>query len=300
MAKMTYNERRLKIFQYGSAAIAKYTNGDSSLYYCPICGVGYPESSIIAGKDLTLEHVPPKSVGGKPILLTCRQCNLSAGDKIDVCTASNRKFEEFGRVVCGQENGTIPFVTLSVAEFSIATSICTERSFDIVPLPNANPPATIEKYKAYLGNLAANNVNGFEFKLSMTQKYDHRFYKLSHLKSAFLLMFAWLGYRYAFDPRLEVVRRQIQEPENDILGTRFWIEGNESMPLNKVMFLRNPLPMFLVSFDGFSILLPSLNHTGDIYGTLPSLWEKGRRVTLEAQLLLSSWPNRLQMKLDYS
>jgi len=293
MSKMTNKERRLKIFQYGSAAIAKYTNGDYSLYYCPICGVGYPESSAIAGADLTLEDVPPKSVGGKPILLTCRQCNSSAGHKIDVCTASKRKFEEFGRVVCGHENGTIPFVTLSMADFSIATSICTERSFDVMPLPNANPPATIEKYKEYLGNLAANNVNGFEFKLSMTQKYDHRFYKLSQLKSAFLLMFAWLGYRFAFDPRLEVVRRQIQEPENNILGTRFWIEGNESMPLNKVMFLRNPLPMFLVSFDGFSILLPTLNPTDDIYSTLPSLWGKGQRVTLEAQVLLSSWPDRL-------
>ena len=244
MAKMTKSERRLGIFRYGSVAIAKYTNGDSSLYYCPICGIGYPESSAITGADLTLEDVPPRSVGGKPILLTCRQCNSTAGHKIDVCTASKKKFEEFGRVVCDQEKGTISVVTLSMADFSIATSICTERSFDVIPLPNANPPATIEKYKEYLGNFAANNVNGFEFKLSMTQKYDHRFYKLSQLKSAFLLMFAWLGYRYAFDPRLEAVRRQIQEPENDILGTRFWIEGTESTPLKKVMFMRNPFPAF--------------------------------------------------------
>lgn len=300
MAKMTNKERRLKIFRYGSTAIAKHTNGDSSLYYCPICGVGYPESSAIAGTDLTLEDVPPKSVGGKPILLTCRRCNSSAGHKIDVCAASKRKFEEFGRVVCGQENGTIPFVTLTMGDFSIATSICTQRSFDVMPLPNANPPATIEKYKAYLGNLTANNVNGFEFKLSMTQKYDHSGYKLSQLKSAFLLMFAWLGYRYAFDPRLEVVRRQIQEPEHDILSTRFWIEGNETMPLNKVMFLHNPLPMFLVSFEGFSIILPSLNSTNDIYATLPSFWEKGQLITLKAQVSLNGWPDRLQMELDYS
>jgi hypothetical protein len=69
-----------------------------------------------------------------------------------------------------------------MADFSIAASICTERSFDVMPLPKANPPATIEKYSEYLGNLAASNVTGFEFNLSMTQKYDHRFYKLSQLK----------------------------------------------------------------------------------------------------------------------
>ena len=300
MAKMLNKERRLQIFRYGSTAIAKYTNGDFSLYYCPICGVGYPEPSAITGEDLTLEDVPPKSIGGKPILLTCRRCNSSSGHAIDVCTASKRKFEKFGRVVCGQEKGRIPFVTLSMTDFSIAASICAEDSFDVRPLPNANAPATIEKYKDHLINLAGNNRSGFEFKLSMSQKYNHRFFKLSQLKSAFLLIFAWLGYRYAFDPRLEIVRRQIQEPKNDILGARFWIEGNESMPLNKVMFLRNPLPAFLVSFDGFSIVLPSLKSTDDIYSTLPRYWEKGQRITLEAQVLLDSWPDRLQMQLDYS
>lgn len=299
MAKMSKKERRLKIFRYGSTAISKYTSGDSSLYYCPICGVGYPESTAITGEDLTLEDVPPKSIGGKPLLLTCRRCNSSAGHTIDVCTANKRKFEEFGRVVCGQEKGTIPSVKLSIADFNIRASICTEHSFDVRPFPNANAPATIERYKEYLKNLAGNNSNGFEFKLSISQKYNHRLFKLSQLKSAFLLIFVWLGYRYAFDPRLEVVRRQIQEPENDILGTRFWIEGNESMPSNKVMLLRKPLSVFLVSFDGFSIVLPSLKSTEDIYNALPRYWKKGQRITFEAQVLLDSWPDRLQMKLDY-
>ena len=300
MTKIGNKEKRLKIFRYGSAGIAKYTGGDSSLYYCPICGAGYPESSAITGIDLTLEDVPPKSVGGKPILLTCRKCNSSAGHKIDVCTASKRKFEKFERVLCGHEKTTITSVTLSMANVDIVTSICTERGFDVMPVPNANSPTAMENYKEHLRNLAANNAKGFEFKLSMTQKYDHRFYKLSQLKSAFLLMFSWLGYRYAFDSCLELVRRQIREPEKDILGTRFWIEGNESTPSKKVMFLRNPLPAFLVSFDRFAIVLPSLESPADIYNTLPSYWKKGQRVNIEAQVLLDTWPDRLQMKLDYS
>ncbi|MCX5804992.1 MAG: hypothetical protein NT010_02825 [Proteobacteria bacterium] len=299
MTRTSNKDKRLKIFQYGATAIAKYTKGDSSHYYCPICGVGYPESSAIAGTDLTLEDVPPKSIGGKPILLTCRQCNSSAGHKIDVCTASKREFDKFERIVCGQENGTIPVAKLSLASFNIAASISRGHSFDVMPLPNANSPTTIEKYKEHLENLAASNANGFEFELSMTQKYDHRLYKLSQLKSSFLLIFAWLGYGYAFAPNLEGVRRQIQEPENDIIGTRFWIEGNESMPLNKVMFLRNPVHALLVSFNGFSIVLPSLNFTDDIYSTLPRYWKKGQRIDLEAQVLLDRWPDRLQMKLDY-
>ena len=289
----------MNIFRYGSKAIAKYLNDDSSLYYCPICGLGYPELSAISGDDLTLEDIPPKSIGGKPLLLTCRYCNSSAGHTIDAAVANKRKFEDFQNIVCGKEKGTIPFVKLSLGDLHVTTSICTENSFDIRPLENANAPGIIQKYAAQLKNLSDNCSNEFEFKLSISHKYDNRLFKLSYLKSAFLIIVAWLGYRYAFDPRLDVVRQQIQEPESDILGTRFWIEGNESMPLNMIMLLSSPLPIFLVSFNGFCIVLPSLESKGDIYSSLSTYWERGQRINLQAKML-DSWPAKLQMKLDYS
>lgn len=295
MAKMSNKERRLSIFRYGSKAIAKYLNDDSSLYYCPICSLGYPESSAITGDDLTLEHIPPESIGGKPILLTCRNCNSLAGHTIDVSIASKKKFEEFENIVFGQEKGIISFVTLSLGELHVATSIHKENSFDIRPIEKANSPSIIDRYKKHL----MNHSNDLQFKVSISHKYDSRLFKLSHLKSAFLIVFSWLGYRYAFDSRLDVVRQQIQEPKNDILGTRFWIEGNEGIPSNKIMFLNSPLPIFLVSFNGFCIVLPSLESTGDIYSFLSSYWEKGQRITLQAKIL-DSWPDKLQMKLDYS
>lgn len=295
MAKMSNKERRLSIFRYGSKAIAKYLNDDSSLYYCPICSLGYPESSAITGDDLTLEHIPPESIGGKPILLTCRNCNSLAGHTIDVSIASKKKFEEFENIVFGQEKGIIPFVTLSLGELNVATSIHKEDSFDIRPIEKANSPSIIDRYKKHL----MNHSNDLQFKVSISHKYDSRLFKLSHLKSAFLIVFSWLGYRYAFDSRLDVVRQQIQEPKNDILGTRFWIEGNWGIPSNKIMFLNSPLPIFLVSFNGFCIVLPSLESTGDIYSFLSSYWEKGQRITLQAKIL-DSWPDKLQMKLDYS
>jgi hypothetical protein len=299
MAKMSNKERRLNIFRYGSKAIAKYMNGDSSLYYCPICSLGYPESSAITGDDLTLEHIPPESIGGKPILLTCRNCNSLAGHTIDVTVSSKKKFEDFEKIVCGQEKGIIPFVTLSLGELHVAAAIHKESSFDIRPIEKANAPSIIEKYKRRLMNISGSNSNDLKFKLSISHKYDNRLFKLSYLKSAFLIVFTWLGYRYAFDPRLDVVRQQLQEPESDILGTRFWIEGNESMPLNRIMLLSSPLPILLVSFNGFCIVLPSLESKGDIYSSLSSYWERGQRISLQAKIL-DSWPAKLQMKLDYS
>ena len=44
-------------------------------YICPLCQHVYA----IAHEALTLEHVPPESVEGKPILVTCKACNNSQG-----------------------------------------------------------------------------------------------------------------------------------------------------------------------------------------------------------------------------
>ena len=295
MAKMSDKERRLRIFRYGSKAIAKYRNGDSSLYYCPICGLGYPEASAIAGDNLTLEHIPPDSIGGKPILMTCRNCNSLAGRTIDVSIASKKKFGEFEDIVFGQKKGIVPSVTLSLGDLHVAAAIHKENSFDIRPIENANSPIILDMYKKHL----MNHSNNLQFKVSISHKYDNRFFKLSYLKSAFLLVFAWLGYRYAFDTRLDVVRQQLQEPESDILGTKFWIEGNESMPVNRIMLLSSPLPMFLVSFNSCCIVLPSLESNGDFYSSLSRYWERGQRITLQTDIW-DSWPAKLQMKLDYS
>ena len=47
-------------------------------YVCPICLRLVDETALETG-DLTEEHVPPKSVGGSVLVLTCRDRNASAG-----------------------------------------------------------------------------------------------------------------------------------------------------------------------------------------------------------------------------
>jgi hypothetical protein len=290
MKKISNKDKRLNVFRYGSKAIARYQNGDSSIYYCPICQLGYYEESAIKGDELTLEDVPPKSIGGKPILLTCRKCNSSAGYTIDAAMANRNELVNFEKIVRGQKKGTISSVTLSFGDLQIKTSIHAQNSFDIRP---------IEKYVNHLRDISNSGSNEFEYKLSMTLKCDERLAKLSYLKSAFLIVFSWLGYRYAFDPRLDIVRHQIQKPENDIIGTKFWLETNENIPSKKIMYLKDPLPMILVSFPSFCVILPSLAFKGDTYKSLSNYWKKGERINLQADIL-DSWPDKLQMKLDYA
>lgn len=52
---------------------------------CPLCMTYFDRSALNTKSDnhLTLEHVPPESVGGKVATLTCKLCNNQAGSKLD-------------------------------------------------------------------------------------------------------------------------------------------------------------------------------------------------------------------------
>jgi hypothetical protein len=49
---------------------------------CPICRKPFTVEALDDGR-LSKEHVPPQSVGGHELLLTCTACNNTAGTKLD-------------------------------------------------------------------------------------------------------------------------------------------------------------------------------------------------------------------------
>jgi hypothetical protein len=51
-------------------------------YLCPCCMRMYGREALSDG-TLTIEDVPPKSVGGRWLVLTCMQCNSTAGTRLD-------------------------------------------------------------------------------------------------------------------------------------------------------------------------------------------------------------------------
>src|SRR5690348_1297897 len=54
-------------------------------YICPVCKEQFSIKSLDqkSKNPLTLEDAPPKSLGGKANVLTCKSCNNSCGQKID-------------------------------------------------------------------------------------------------------------------------------------------------------------------------------------------------------------------------
>jgi hypothetical protein len=69
--------RRVAVFARGEAAWRAVT-GRADRYVCPLCGEEFSAADAESGQ-LTLEDVPPRSVGGRPLCLTCKPCNDRGG-----------------------------------------------------------------------------------------------------------------------------------------------------------------------------------------------------------------------------
>lgn len=70
--------KRIKIIPFVSSDRVAFHMVDA--YICPLCLSVYS----IGNTDLMLAHVPPESIGGKPILVTCKDCNSNRGTDISL------------------------------------------------------------------------------------------------------------------------------------------------------------------------------------------------------------------------
>ena len=86
MSRKTGRNKRIQLYDRGNRA-------------CPLCMAGFTRDQASAGRSVTLEHVPPKSLGGQARCLTCRPCNARAGDTIDQVAAMTKRvrFSSYGR-----------------------------------------------------------------------------------------------------------------------------------------------------------------------------------------------------------
>ena len=82
LSKMSVRSTEHRWFDLGAAALDRLLVpklGDK--YVCPLCRDSFDRSQIAT--DLTVEHAPPSSIGGRGIALTCRACNSRSGSQLD-------------------------------------------------------------------------------------------------------------------------------------------------------------------------------------------------------------------------
>jgi len=78
MTRKTGRSHRLKLHGRGNTA-------------CPLCFTPFTRAEASSGRTVTLEHVPPKALGGRALCLTCKSCNSAAGREADQMAAMNAR-----------------------------------------------------------------------------------------------------------------------------------------------------------------------------------------------------------------
>ncbi len=186
-----------------------------SFYVCPQCLRAFHEVALSMGL-LTQEHVPPESVGGKRLVLTCVECNCTAGHEMDsdmrreadVLDFFGKRLTEI-QATLKTASGRVP-IRLSASEGQIL----------LFGVPKAAHPAESEALKADF-NKASQGEGWRDFKMNIEfPRFSPARAEASWLRSAYLAFFAACGYRFVVRPELSVVRQRLGEPNTKAFSFR--------------------------------------------------------------------------------
>ena len=192
MSRTSLQEKRLQFFERGNT-------------HCPICLTPFTEPDVRAGKVVTLEHAPQKSVGGKHACLTCKQCNTGVSAGVDRAVADyHRAQDDGGYYMTVEEDG--------------------ERAKLHPKHVQIDHEAGTVKISRELHKVPANMRRWLtdsppQVKLTWTRPTDHAI-GMGLLKSAYLMVFSLLGeagYRYAQGEAVSSIREQLLSPEKELI-----------------------------------------------------------------------------------
>ncbi|MFJ2256866.1 hypothetical protein ACIOKD_00750 [Streptomyces sp. NPDC087844] len=228
-----------------------------NFYACPCCLMAYPREAVQADL-LTVEDVPPKSVGGRPLLLTCKQCNNTAGSVFDSHAATRAETEDFMR---GRITGRPLPMTSHVDGIPLrGTARWTDSGVQIFGIPKQNDPkvqaAHFEALDAYVesGNPQPNHS------FTIHTRFDETRARISWIRAAYLAAFAALGWSYIFRGVMDPYRKQLQQPDVSVVPTHILRDPNASPERRRLLLVDRPdeLRSVAVVMGEHTVFLPSL------------------------------------------
>lgn len=230
-------------------------SSEKNIYICPIC---LKKHKGLNEKDpLTLEDAPPKALGGKPNVLTCKSCNNECGYLIDSHLAKRmneidqRKFLPNTSVkVKTTIDGETFNSTLSVDENGIMSMFHSAK--------NNNP----NKLTPIMEKVGKDKIINFDFEKStvIPEKLEY-----SLLKTAYLMLFEKTGYCLILDKCYDSIREQLQNPDERVYPEYFWFRNANDIKPGVYFVNDKGYECFFVIFDldtgktksSFFVVLPS-------------------------------------------
>jgi hypothetical protein len=226
-----------------------FSNG----YICPLCfEVFFEEDLDISKKNyLTLEDIPPKSLGGKPLALTCKNCNSKSGHELDIHLLN--RLQELDSELFLKNSKANVTIELNGNKINGIVDIDQKGKVILDLQPNrSNPIETRKLMKDLFPPVITKEV--FE-----TPKINYKLHKRSKesradvalLRIAYLIAYSTFGNSFLINGGLFKVREQILNPDKEILPKPYWIKYDFPKEAEGINLIIQPkeLRCFLVIFN---------------------------------------------------
>jgi hypothetical protein len=265
---------------------------------CPLCNYILEEQALSESghpQELTVEHVPPVSVGGRGCILLCRTCNSKAGTTIDKAILEYHDILPFKRKEIGSSVQVKGKLESKGKQFGVQLHLERDGEKSWFMKFHLN-----QKGDEYRRNVLMNAVA--DYKLHVTGKYpSNKQVQIALLKIAYLIAFEKFGHCFILAGDYRNIRKQIANPNESILPNCGFINTKPDFPFAPGIYLI-PKPSnvrgFMVVFEikykklieKYAILLPPPN-TNDL------AYYRGINVLVGKPFDISNW--RVFKDVDY-
>lgn len=293
----------LPYWRAGAEAFAKLDLGLPSYYVCPLCLHGFTQDQ---APDLTRDHVPPDAVGGRRLVLTCPGCNNQktshkSGRNVDSDAAELERVRDFFRRKPGRPY-SVRYRTEGGIDVNAEAEWSADGALSIAGLPGSNPPGALNHLNLELTCRWREGRGWPTSQLSV--RFRHRVslqhVSVSWLRAAYLAAFAALGYRYIFRRQLDLVRKQIREPDTSLIKGFYQEVPADAAKEWAIILLSSPrwARGIAVQMGEQLVLLPYLDDASTYYERLVRESEEGMTMTFAGKAF--PWPNRAEFRLDHA
>lgn len=290
------NRKKIKWFNDGVEAFVRARPDAPRLYCCPICIRGFDNPN-----ELTFEDVPPQSVGGKPLVLTCPNCNHWSGRLLDTHIRTGCDLHEFAE---GKRDTRIKLI--HSGDTITAKALLAQGQIQITGLPENSDPKAHRSLFEKLDKVASKGLKSWELSLEFIEFKRHNPWReaVGWLRVAYLYTFAALGYNFIMRPELNIIREQFQRPDDRIAPQAMQSIRSPSTD-NGLSFLYSPpelrsivvrLGVNLFFFPAF-VESSKLVDSSTLYERIASYLSLGQKLTISGTHI--DLPKRPQFAFDY-
>ena len=249
--------KRMVLFWTGADAFRNTCPNNPYCYVCPLCLKGYLPNAL---GELTLDHVPPRSMGGRSLLvLTCKGCNSATGAKLERHMLGREQMLDFAAGTMRRPSRA----QIKIGEEAVNVEVLAQGdSVELVDVPKANNPAAVQSMLDLMNKTVADGSwPAQEIKIEFLGGFKNREALLALLKAAYLVAFAIFGYSYILRPEVKRIRQELTRRSAEIRVFSMTIEG-ATKDERRIMLLNRPWVSLCAQVGRHGIFLPHPDYPG--------------------------------------